>query len=673
MNRGEIATRVISSARELSIETYGVYISGDSSHAAKANHALELPTAAAFMDIDVLIGIAKKHQIDAVHPGYGFLSESEIFAERMWREAGAVVVGPGWDILANTGDKLKARQLAERCKCVHKSDCAILISTIGNVPVSPALQTPTNSVEDVRKFAAEIGYPIMVKAVDGGGGRGIRLIRNEEQLVSSVKRAVEESPSKQLFAEKAAIDGFRHVEVQIIGDGSGNVTHLWERECSIQRRYQKVVELAPSVVNDRKLIARVIEDALKMARNVSKAWSIGYIRTDTLQVRYLSLGTFEFLVNPDTKEYYFLEVNPRLQVEHTITESISMTDIVKGQLLLAQGASLETCGLPATVRNPEKPPPAHSIQLRITAENVESDWSLSIGKITSFQFPTGNGIRVDTHLITGRPAIVSADFDSLLAKLIVTASSWDGVVRKAQRALEDTRITGVKTNIAMLRAIVAHPDFLHGRCDTHWLERTSASLLSSSQNLAAPTNSLAQEHTAPSSTPAVSTANTLFRKGDAWSLTLAARNSKPSQPTHHLELTKVLRNDFPTSLSADILFTTTSTSSKPLSTPYTLHLSSTSASASASTSAHPRANPSNPTHIPIPFPGKLVEVLVDEGDVVREGDVVCVVQQMKMELEVRSSRAGRVSWVTDVEDGGEVDVGWLCAVVEDESAPVPKL
>ncbi|KAF1359226.1 hypothetical protein EJ07DRAFT_178837 [Lizonia empirigonia] len=640
-NRGEIATRVISSARELSIETYGVYISGDSSHAAKANHALELPTAAAFMDIDALIGIAKKHQIDAVHPGYGFLSESEIFAERMWREAGAVVVGPGWDILANTGDKLKARQLAERC----------------NVPVSPALRTPTNSVEDVRKFAAEIGYPIMVKAVDGGGGRGIRLIRSEEQLVSSVKRAVEESPSKQLFAEKAAVDGFRHVEVQIIGDGSGNVTHLWERECSIQRRYQKVVELAPSVINERKLIARVIEDALKMARNV----------------RYLSLGTFEFLVNPDTKEYYFLEVNPRLQVEHTITESISMTDIVKAQLLLAQGASLETCGLPATVRSPEKPPPAHSIQLRITAENVESDWSLSIGKITSFQFPTGNGIRVDTHLTTGRLAIVSADFDSLLAKLIVTASSWDGVVRKAQRALEDTQIIGVKTNTAMLRTIVAHPDFLHGRCDTQWLERTSPSLLSSSQNLAAPTNSLVQEHTAPSSTAAVSTANTLFRKGDAWSLTLAARDSKPSQPAHHLELTKVLRNDFPTSLSADILFTTTSTSSNPLSTPYTLHLSSTSASASASTSAHPRANPSNPTHIPIPFPGKLVEVLVDEGDVVREGDVVCVVQQMKMELEVRSSRAGRVSWVTDVEDGGEVDVGWLCAIVEDESAPAPKL
>ncbi|KAJ4371772.1 hypothetical protein N0V86_008326 [Didymella sp. IMI 355093] len=582
------------------------------------------------MDIGVLVDIVKKHQIDAVHPGYGFLSESEVFAERMWKEAGAMVVGPGWSILAETGDKLKARQLAQRC----------------NVPVSPALQNPTSHVEDVRKFATETGYPIMVKAVDGGGGRGIRLIRNEEQLESSVKRAVEESPSRQLFAEKAAVDGFRHVEVQIIGDGSGNVTHLWERECSIQRRYQKVVEIAPSVVKDRVLIATVIEDALKIARHV----------------RYFSLGTFEFLINPKTKEHYFLEVNPRLQVEHTITESIAMTDIVKAQLLLAQGATLETCSLPNSIRKPEFPPSAHSIQLRITAENVESDWSLSIGKITNFRFPTGNGIRIDTHLISGHQAVVTADFDSLIAKLIVTASSWGDCVRKAQRALEDTSITGVKTNISVLRAIVAHPDFLNGECDTQWLERNQAGLLRVSQQLSAPSNSLLQDSPSSSSTPALSNANTLFRKGDAWSLTLSPQGQTAAQPMHHLELTKVLRNDFPNSLSADVLFTSPSGS-----TPYTLALNSTSASASASTSQHPRANPSDPSHIDIPFPGKLVEVLVDEGDVVKEGDVVCVVQQMKMELEVRSSRSGRVRWVLEVEEGEEVDVGWLAAVVDSEA------
>ncbi|KAI4674364.1 uncharacterized protein J4E84_010602 [Alternaria hordeiaustralica] len=635
-NRGEIATRIISSARELDIETFAIYVSGDDSHAVRASHAIRLSSASSFMSIDDLIGIVKKHQIDAVHPGYGFLSESEEFSKRIWEETGAAVVGPGWGILSNTGDKLKARQLAEQC----------------DVPVSLALQQPTNKVEDVQRFASEVGFPIMVKAVDGGGGRGIRLIRSEDQLASLVKRAVEESPSKQVFAEKAAVDGFRHIEVQIIGDGTGNVTHLWERECSIQRRYQKIVELAPSVVSDRKLIAQVIENALKMAKHI----------------QYFSLGTFEFLMNPSTKEYYFLEVNPRLQVEHTITESISMTDIVKAQLLLSQGASLDDCGLPVAERNPEVPPPAHSIQLRVTAENVQSDWSLSIGKITSSQFPSGNGIRVDTHLISGRPAVVSADFDSLIAKVIVTASSWKDAVRKARRALDDTQIAGVKTNIDMLKAIVAHPDFLHGQCDTQWLESKQTELLQSSQNLAsASPNTLT--HIAPSSsTASVSTANTLFRKGDAWSISISTPTMKANEkpPPHHLELTRVLRNDFPTSLSAELLFTTPSTASSttPQTTPYTIILSSTSASASAATSHHRRGNPSDPSHISIPFPGKLVEVLVDEGDVVKEGDVICVVQQMKMELEVRSPRSGRVTWVTEAEDGEDVAEGVLAAIVE---------
>ncbi|KAH6426286.1 hypothetical protein HBI59_209260 [Parastagonospora nodorum] len=626
-NRGEIATRIISSARELDIETYAIYTSGDASHASRAAHSIELPSAATFMDISALIEIVKKHQIDAVHPGYGFLSESAAFAKRMWDEAGAAVVGPGWEILAETGDKLKARGLAERC----------------NVPVSPALLQPTNSVEDVRRFAAAVGYPIMVKAVDGGGGRGIRLIRSEDQLASLVRRAVEESPSKQVFAEKAAVDGFRHIEIQIIGDGTGNVTHLWERECSLQRRYQKVIELAPSMVSNRELIAEVTEDALRIAR----------------EVRYFSLGTFEFLVNPTSGEYYFLEVNPRLQVEHTITESISMTDIVQAQLLLAQGAKLDQCSLPNAERDPRTPPVAHSIQLRVTAENVQSDWSLSIGKITSFQFPTGNGVRIDTHLIPNQPSIVSADFDSLLAKIIITASSWSSAVKKAQRALSDTQISGVKTNISILRAILAHPDFSAGACDTQWLERNHSSLLAQSLKMSSARTNIPSTDATTSPSLQLTTASTLFRAGDAWSLSLSSNKSEPA--SHHLELTRVLRNDFPTSLTAEILFTTPATS-----TPYTLTMASTSASAAASTSQHRRGNPSDPSHISVPFPGKLVEVLVDVGDVVREGDVLCVVQQMKMELEVRSPRRGRVGWVMEVEDGEEVAEGMLVVVLERE-------
>jgi pyruvate carboxylase len=348
-----------------------------------------------------------------------------------------------------------------------------------------------------------------------------------------------------------------------------------------------------------------------------------------------------------------------------------MTDIVKAQLLLAQGAPLDDCGLPHTERNPHKPPPAHSIQLRITSENVQGDWSLSIGKITSLQFPTGNGIRVDTHLINGHQIVVSSDFDSLLAKLIITASSWKETVSKAQRALEDSQISGVKTNLDMLRAVVAHPDFLAGECDTQWLESKHHELLSNSQQIAHSRSLRQPLESASSSAPAISTANTLFRKGDAWSLTLApqnslSRNTEQAPQPHHLELTRVLRNEFPTSLSAEILFTSPNPSGTPLSTPYTITLASTTASAAASTSHHRRSNPSDPSHISIPFPGKLVEVLVDEGDVVKEGDVICVVQQMKMELEVRTPRSGRVTWVTEAEDGEDVGEGVLAAIVEGE-------
>jgi pyruvate carboxylase len=388
----------------------------------------------------------------------------------------------------------------------------------------------------------------------------------------------------------------------------------------------------------------------------------------SIKVQYFSLGTFEFLVNPSTEEYYFLEVNPRLQVEHTITESISHTDIVKAQLLLAQGADLQSCGLPIAERDPAIPPPAHSIQLRITAENVQGDWSLSIGKITGFQIPTGNGIRVDTHLVSGHSTVVSADFDSLIAKIIVTASSWEDAVRKAQRALRDTHIAGVKTNIDMLRAIVAHQDFLLDRCDTQWLESKYEELLETSRRIAsAGKNTLRQQFETTTSGPSFSATNTLFRKGDAWSIALSAPGVEGGKSPRHLELTRVLRNEFPASLSAEILFTAPSTtSSQPQSTPYTLTLTSTSSSASAATSRHRRGNPSDPSHINIPFPGKLVEVLVDEGDIVKEGEVICVVQQMKMELEVRTPKSGRVMFVTEAEDGEEVAEGMLAAIVESE-------
>jgi len=253
-NRGEIAQRIIQSARELSLETYAVYTPDDVSHARLAHHAIPLADPAAYMDPAGLVALCVERGIDAIHPGYGFLSESAELAERAGRE-GIAVVGPGAAALRETGDKVAARNLARRCR----------------VPVLAALDGPARGLEDARGFAAEVGWPVMIKAVDGGGGRGIRLVQDEAGLEGAWRRAVEESPSRSVFVEKAAVRGFKHVEVQIVGDGNGRVMHLFERECSVQRRWQKVVEVAPCVDVDRRFVRKMIDAALRIAAEVSQA------------------------------------------------------------------------------------------------------------------------------------------------------------------------------------------------------------------------------------------------------------------------------------------------------------------------------------------------------------------------------------------------------------------
>ena len=380
----------------------------------------------------------------------------------------------------------------------------------------------------------------------------------------------------------------------------------------------------------------------------------------------MSLGTFEFLVNPLTAEYYFLEVNPRLQVEHTITESIAGVDLVQMQLLIAQGAAtLEEVGLrqAAAQLETQTTPSRFSLQLRITAEDVARDYSLCVGKIVAYHFPSGNGVRVDTHLVQGIPAVVSADFDSLIAKLIVTAPTWHGVLRKASRALEDVRVTGVQTNIDMLRAIVAHADFAAGRNDTGWLERDHQSLLGHIRAQARKPPSQGLFEAKPTMT-SLAPSMPLFRKGTAWTVSLQPKSIKtpdPSTPTSHLEIARVLRNDFPTTFFADVVLTHQDSASQM----YSLHLQSTSAFATTFGSHHRLGSFRDPTHVVIPFSGKLVELDVEVGDTVKQGDVVCVVKQMKMELEVRASRAGVVTWVTELEDDEDVAEGMLAAVVED--------
>lgn len=493
------------------------------------------------------------------------------------------------------------------------------------------------------------------------GGRGIRLVRRKEDLESFTKRAIAESPSKKVFVERAAADGFRHVEVQIVGDGTGNVRHLWERECSIQRRYQKIIEVAPSTIEDRQFVAQIIAAAVRMAE----------------KIRYFSLGTFEFLANPQSKEFFFLEVNPRLQVEHTITESISQVDIVQTQLQLQQGATLSQTALSHISDDAATPPPLHSIQLRICAENAQTNFSLSIGRISSFNFPSGHGIRVDTALVQGHESVVSADFDSLIAKVIVTASSWDAAVRKANRALQDTRIVGVHTNLDVLRAVIASEAFLKGQCDIAWLEANMAHLLESGKRISSyilPDAFFTQNSTSSAPTAGLSSSTVLFRKGDAWNIKLTPTNpstttsdatDEPANDTlsHHLKFERVTRNEFPNALHARIAYAT-NTSPTPQSYDLTLTSTTSSSSALSAEGAHRKGNPRDASHVMIPFAGTLVEVLVDEGDAVERGDVICIVRQMKMELEVRSAAKGRVKWVFDVEDGEEVAEGDLVAELE---------
>lgn len=647
-NRGEIAARILATAREHDppIETFALFTEGDSGHILNADHGLKLENASTYLDIDKLLTLVREHHIDAIHPGYGFLSEDATFAKRAWDEAGASVIGPGWGILDRTGDKLKAKELAKEC----------------NVPVLDATTEPMETVEGIRTFVDRVGIPVMLKAVDGGGGRGIRLVRRVEDLENLVKRAIADSPSKKVFVEKAAIDGFRHIEVQILGDGTEGVRHLFERECSIQRRYQKIVELAPSTISDRGFIARIIRAAERIAEHIN----------------YFSLGTFEFLANPETQEFFFLEINPRLQVEHTITESLSQTDIVELQLRLSEGWPVHELHPIPRPFDPMRPPARHSIQLRICAENPNAGFSLSIGRISRFQFPAGNGIRVDTALVAGHEAQVSTDFDSVIAKIIITAHDWEGAVRKARRALEDTYVAGVQTNISVLGAIVHRQEFMQGQCDTAWLESSMADLVSEGEKLARTRSNdkffAQQESTSRNSGPATghSSSAVLFRKGDAWSIKVASPGSEGKEESHHLKLEKVLRNEFPSLLNAQISY---ATPDMPEPQPLSISLSATSAT-SASTIAegkHRRGDPRNECHVIIPFPGKLIEVLVDEGDQLKAGDVVCIVSQMKMELEVRCRKAGRVSWVMEARDGEDVAEGDLAVEIVPEEEVRPKL
>lgn len=593
------------------------------------------------MEINTIIALVKEHKIDAVHPGYGFLSESAEFSHRMWHEANCVVIGPGAEVLDQTGDKLKAKALA----------------TASGVPVLKAMSRPSSKIAEVAAFAKSVGYPVMIKATDGGGGRGIRLVENQDVLQNAVERCIAESPSGSVFAEQAAGNGYKHVEVQIIGDGRGGVKHLWERDCSVQRRFQKIVEVAPAPVSRRAVVKNAIEAAVRMARDI----------------RYLGLGTWEFLVSVKERKFFFLEINPRLQVEHTISEQIASADLVRTQLLIAQGLQdpEDASRRLGEWWEAETPPLACSIQLRLCAEDPKNNFALSIGKITDIQLPTGNGVRVDSHLSRG--GAIGSDYDNLMAKIIVTAGTWPDAISKAQRALADTKVVGVKTNLNLLRAILADGVFQAGNADTKWLETNMERLVNSGNQIGdaveVASSALPELIFGATASSNMMSSATLFRKGEAWSLKLEQADDKTNAAPGHLKVERVTRNEFPNALIADLSYTVPGSKSVP----YKVTLSSTTASAESAASTHRRGDSSNKSHIILPMSGKLVEVLVDEGDEVKENEVIAYVKQMKMELEIRSPKAGQIAWVIEVENDEGDDVAEGTLLVELADGPKSKL
>lgn len=643
-SRGEIAVRVLSSARELGLHTITLSTADDDAHTSYAHETVRLPFASSYTDVDYLVSLCRKNRVDLVHPGYGFLSESLEFCKKL-EAVGVTFVGPSPEILRRTGDKLSARRLAQQC----------------GVPVLPALSEPVDTVQDLQDFAQNVGFPIMIKAVDGGGGRGIRLVNDAAALQQSFARAVNESPSRKVFAEKAAVGGFRHVEVQVLGDGRGNVRHFWDRECSIQRRFQKIVEVAPAAFLSASLRTPIIGAALRMAKTI----------------KYLSLGTWEFLVSSEGSKFYFMEVNPRLQVEHTVTEAICGTDLVRFQLLLALSRRNQTdekltqaLPLAGAAIASDPPPSCCALQLRITAEDPQQNFSLSIGRIRQVVWPGGNGVRVDGFLRTG--TVVASDFDSLLAKVIVTGADWTAIVQKAERALQDTVVDGVVTNLALLQNIVRSKDFQQYSFDTQWLESNLGHILTSDRGLLRRANTESFKSSSPTQTPSMNSRSTddLLRKGDRFNFHLEGKDVSTQLENVAVSVTGVIRNDFPHALalrlsSADGLSRSQNANGEDYILRVSKQTESQRQSGSNGLGEKAKDRKADVSHVlRCPIAGQLVEVLVDDGDPVSEGDAVIIVRQMKMELEVRAHRSGIVSSLFAQDEGDDIAVGTIiCSIL----------
>ena len=434
-NRGEIAIRVMRSAKELGIKTVAVYSEADKllPHASYADEAVNIGPAAAsesYLVQDKIIDACKQTGADAIHPGYGFLSENASFAERVKKE-GLIFIGPSPEAIRVMGDKLTSKQTVQKF----------------NVPLVPGMDEPINDVAKAKKVANEIGYPVMIKASAGGGGKGMRIVHDPNDFEEQMDRAMSEARNSfgndEVFVEKF-ISSPKHIEVQVLGDQHGNIVHLFERECSIQRRHQKVVEEAPSALLTPERRKEIGEAAVNVAKSCD----------------YHGAGTVEFIAD-ENLDFYFLEMNTRLQVEHPVTELITGVDLVKEQISIANGKKLSFTQDDLSISG-------HSVEVRVYAEDPENNFLPDTGKLATYIRPQGAGVRVDDGYEQGQE--VSIFYDPMIAKLITYGKDRQEAIDRMRRAIYEYKITGVKTTLPFCDYVLTHPEFLDGSFTTKFVE-----------------------------------------------------------------------------------------------------------------------------------------------------------------------------------------------------------
>jgi acetyl-CoA carboxylase, biotin carboxylase subunit len=432
-NRGEVAMRIIRTCKEMGIKTVAVYSTADkeSLHVRFADEAVCIgppESAESYLNIPKMMAAAEITNADAIHPGYGFLAENAKFSE-ICQEYNIKFIGPGPEMIRKMGDKITAKETM----------------IAANVPVVPGSEGLLTDVKEAKKLARKMGYPVMLKATAGGGGKGMRAVMSEAEIENAFSSAQLESRNAfgndGLYIEKL-IQEPRHIEIQIAGDQYGNVCHLSERDCSIQRRHQKLVEECPSPFVDQELRERMGESAIQAAESIN----------------YEGVGTVEFLVDKD-KNYYFMEMNTRIQVEHPVTEEVIDYDLIKEQIKIA-------AGIPVTGK--AYFPRLHAIECRINAEDPFNDFRPSPGKITELHTPKGHGVRVDTHVYGGY--IIPPYYDSMIAKLITVAQTREEAIATMERALDEFILEGIKTTIPFHKQLMKNKDFREGNFTTHFLE-----------------------------------------------------------------------------------------------------------------------------------------------------------------------------------------------------------